>query len=182
MVTETELMTAREFARLPKQSQPIQLIGGVVVVSPSPTPRHQSIVLRLGRYFGDVADTKQLGEWYVAPLDLRVSAYDVYQPDLCFFLPEDLPDPELVPITARPAIVVEVLSPGTRLVDLKEKLPQYAARGVPEYWIFDPADRRFSLHMLGEDGTYSATPVISGPIPIGLFAGTPIDLESILSR
>ncbi len=181
MVAETELMTSRDFARLPQQSQPIQLIGGVVVVSPSPTPRHQKIVLRLCRYFSDAADAKHLGEWYVAPLDLRVSAYDVYQPDLCFFLPGDLPDPDVVPITTLPAIVIEVLSPGTRAVDLKEQLPQYAARGIPEYWIFDPANRRFSLHLLGDDGTYTATPVISGPLPIGLFAGTPLDLDAIFA-
>ena len=110
-----------------------------------------------------------------------MSAYDVYQPDLCFFLPEDLPDPGLVPITSLPAIGIEVLSPSTRSVDLKEKLPQYAARGVPEYWVFDPVNRGFSLHLLGDDGTYIGTPVISGPIPVGLFKGTPVDLDAIFA-
>ena len=152
-----------------------------MVVSPSPTPRHQSVVLRLARHFGDVADAKHLGRWYVAPLDLRVSAYDVYQPDLCFFPAGTLPDPDVVPITALPAIVIEVLSPGSRSMDLHEKLPQYAARGVPEYWIFDPSSSRFTLHVLGDDGAYTTVPVISSPIPVGVFAGTPIDLEAIFT-
>jgi len=91
VVADVELMTAREFARLPMHAQPMQLIGGVVVESPSSTPRHQAIVLRLARTFGDAADAKQSGRWYVAPLDLRVSAYDVYQPDLCFFLTGEHP-------------------------------------------------------------------------------------------
>jgi Uma2 family endonuclease len=138
-------------------------------------------VLRLGRFFGDVADAKQLGRWYVAPLDLRVSAYDVYQPDLCFFPTDGLPDPDVVPITSLPSIVIEVLSPGSRSVDMHEKLPQYAARGVPEYWILDPASSRFTLHVLGDDGAYVTIPVISGAIPVGVFAGTPIDLDAIFS-
>ena len=84
-------------------------------------------------------------------------------------------------MTACPAIVIEVLSAGTRAVDLKEKLPQYAARGVAEYWIIDPANGRFILQILGQDGTYTGTPVSSGPIPVGLFTGTPIDLDMLFT-
>ena len=37
-----------------------------------------------------------------------------------------------------PDLVVEVLSPGTREIDLARKMALYAKYGVPEYWIIDP--------------------------------------------
>lgn len=46
----------------------------------------------------------------------------------------DMPPPELV---------VEVVSPGkvNRQRDYDDKRKQYAARGIPEYWLVDPQDR-----------------------------------------
>ena len=38
-----------------------------------------------------------------------------------------------------PIAVVEVLSPSTKSIDLKEKRAEYVKRGIPEYWIIDPA-------------------------------------------
>jgi Uma2 family endonuclease len=37
-----------------------------------------------------------------------------------------------------PAIVVEVLSPSTRRIDLVRKRGDYEALGIPEFWIIDP--------------------------------------------
>ena len=39
-----------------------------------------------------------------------------------------------------PIVVVEVLSPSTKSIDLKEKRAEYVKRGIPEYWIVDPAE------------------------------------------
>ena len=37
-----------------------------------------------------------------------------------------------------PALVIEVVSPGSGVRDHEEKPPEYLAYGVGEYWIFDP--------------------------------------------
>jgi Uma2 family endonuclease len=39
-----------------------------------------------------------------------------------------------------PAIVVEVLSPSTRSIDLLRKRGDYERLGVAEQWVFDPVD------------------------------------------
>jgi Uma2 family endonuclease len=36
------------------------------------------------------------------------------------------------------ALVVEILSPSTRKVDLQVKANEYAEAGIPHYWIVDP--------------------------------------------
>ena len=48
--------------------------------------------------------------------------------------PEDI-------IDEPPDIVVEILSPSTRGIDLVRKMALYARSGVPEYWIADPERR-----------------------------------------
>ena len=42
-----------------------------------------------------------------------------------------------------PDWVLEVASPGTKNKDLGEKRDDYAAMGVPEYWLFDPIGGQF---------------------------------------
>jgi Uma2 family endonuclease len=45
--------------------------------------------------------------------------------------------------------VCEALSPGTARVDRADKMPIFAAQGVPFLWLFDPAPRTlevFALH------------------------------------
>ncbi|MEM8603213.1 MAG: Uma2 family endonuclease [Cyanobacteria bacterium P01_H01_bin.121] len=54
-----------------------------------------------------------------------------------------------------PHLVVEVVSPGTqnRIRDYERKQQQYAARGVPEYWLVDPLESALIIWQL-EAGQY----------------------------
>ncbi|MCC5635837.1 Uma2 family endonuclease [Nostoc sp. CHAB 5844] len=54
-----------------------------------------------------------------------------------------------------PALVVEVVSPGkvNEDRDYRYKRSEYAARGIPEYWIVDPEKARITLLIL-VDGLY----------------------------
>ena len=138
MVAEPRLFTATEFMRLPEQMTPIELIDGEVIVSPTPTYEHNQISFRLLRRLADIADDRHLGAWSVAPLDLFLSTYNVYQPDAMFFRTGHIPDRKKLPITEIPEIVVEVLSPSSRSRDRIRKRSAYAERGIAEYWIIDP--------------------------------------------
>jgi Uma2 family endonuclease len=61
-----------------------------------------------------------------------------------------------------PALVVEVVSPGevNRARDYRYKHTEYAARGIAEYWIVDPEERRVTVCQWVE-GQYEDT-VFSG--------------------
>lgn len=54
-----------------------------------------------------------------------------------------------------PAIVIEVVSPGTinRDRDYRHKRTEYAARCIPEYWIIDPQEQQITL-CIWDNGQY----------------------------
>lgn len=51
-------------------------------------------------------------------------------------------------------ICIEVVSPGSVSVDYGDKLAEYEAGGVREYWIIDPARRRTTFNRLNDEGFY----------------------------
>jgi Uma2 family endonuclease len=68
-----------------------------------------------------------------------------------------------------PHLVVEVVSPGQRNRDrdYERKRRQYAARGIPEYWLLDPEEHAITVLQLDE-GNY---------LEVGFFAGS-IQIQS----
>jgi Uma2 family endonuclease len=85
---------------------------------------------------------------------------------------------------APPRLVVEVLSPGkaNRDRDLIDKRQQYAAIGIPEYWLIDPEQQAITL-LQWSDGDYVEHQVAVGSDcldspALGLL---PISAEQILS-
>jgi Uma2 family endonuclease len=55
-------------------------------------------------------------------------------------------------VRGTPALVVEILSPGTRRVDQQVKRDLYERAGVREYWAIDPVENRVAVHRRREDG------------------------------
>ena len=100
-----------------------------------------------------------------------------YEPDVCFwskakskkFKPKQTQFPA-------PDFIAEVLSPATEDNDRTVKFEDYAAHGVKEYWIIDPASRaveqyflqedEYVLHMKADSGTLKSRAVKGFAIPI----------------
>ena len=57
-------------------------------------------------------------------------------------------------------IVIEILSPATRELDLTKKVPTFLAAGVQEVWVIDPEHQAIFLHSQEEtvEWTDPATP------------------------
>ena len=56
-------------------------------------------------------------------------------------------------------ICIEVVSPGSVGTDYGEKLAEYEAGGVREYWIIDPQRKRCLFNRLDEGNLYADAPV-----------------------
>jgi Uma2 family endonuclease len=80
---------------------------------------------------------------------VRISPYTAFEPDALVYCGEEVPGHSLeVP---NPVIVVEVLSPGTQIMDLRDKLRGYfIVPSVHHYLIVDPETRTVIHKARGE--------------------------------
>jgi Uma2 family endonuclease len=135
----------------PDDGKRYELVHGELYVTPSPTPRHQRISRRLLRQLEGYFHGRSIGEVFYAPIDVILTGQDVFVPDLVV-----IADPTHVSergIERPPLLVVEILSPSTRHVDLGVKSRRYAELGVEHYWIVDPENERLECHRL-KDGAF----------------------------
>jgi Uma2 family endonuclease len=181
-ITPTSKMTYDQLCLLPEDRQRHELFDGELVMTPSPRPRHQAIVVRLTTALENFVKAHGLGEVFTAPLDIVFEPHTVLQPDLLFIgrgrlhiIGEDA-------IEGPPDLVVEVLSPSTFYNDLRRKMATYARFGVAEYWIVDPEKQTVELYSLtGEQllmrHSFSSSDFLESP----LFPGLRLPVHSIFS-
>ncbi len=112
-----------DHADLPDEPR-CELIYGRFYLSPSPTPFHQYVALRLGRLLDDVAE-RTGGLALLAPVDVHLAQHSVVQPDL-LYISADRSEIIQDRIEGAPDLVVEILSPSTASRDQVHKLNLYA--------------------------------------------------------
>lgn len=127
-----------------------ELIDGVAyAMSPAPSIRHQDVTLRLSSRLEQSLRGRPCRP-FVAPTDVKLSETDVVQPDILAVC-----DPGKIlssHIEGAPDLIVEVLSPGTSVRDLRDKKALYERAGVREYLVVDPLEHYAIRFLLGADG------------------------------
>jgi Uma2 family endonuclease len=134
-------LTYDDFLSFPDDGQRHELIDGEHYVTPSPATVHQRLVTDLVIELGTYLRAQRLGQVFAAPFDVVLSVHDVVEPDLLVVLDEQLDVLTAQHVRGAPAIVIEILSPGTRARDETLKRDLYARAGVREYWMVDPDAR-----------------------------------------
>jgi len=131
-----------------------ELIDGELFVTPSPYIPHQRLVgrfvLSLGAHLEAHPDQ---GEVFAAPLDVIMTPHDVVEPDLLVVLGDQRTILTEKHVRGAPAILIEVLSKGTRKRDLTIKRQLFDREGVREYWIVDPERNSVAIYRRAADGT-----------------------------
>lgn len=145
---------AADYWQLP-EGEPVELVRGRLMMSPSPIPLHQIVIVRLSRILEE-AERAEGGLALIAPMDVVLSDDTILQPDL-LYIAKDRRDIVQDRIEGPPDLVVEILSAGTERRDRLEKLDLYARYQVPEYWIVDPQTQLFEF-LINENGRYVVMP------------------------
>lgn len=154
-------LTYADFLLFPEDGKRHELIGGVHYVTPSPYLSHQELVGRLYLSIGNfLASRRHLGRVFVAPLDVVLSTHDVVEPDLLFVAGDQQSFLTEANIQGPPALVIEVLSPGTKRRDQGIKRKLFDEKGVREYWMVDPKAYRVSICRRAADGSF---PLVDTP-------------------
>lgn len=133
--------TVDDLDQLPNDGLRYELADGVLLVSPAPTPLHQNVVFQLAKILDAVCPPHL--RVFVAPLEFRPTIRRAFQPDLMVARVEDIGRNHLL---RPPVLAVEVLSPGTALVDLNLKRKAYAQSEIESYWIVDPDREELIAH------------------------------------
>jgi Uma2 family endonuclease len=132
-----EMVTAEQYASwTAEQCAGIEIVDGMVLVSPSPSKRHN----RLARLMANALDAAAGPDWN-ADTDFDVRLQDVplnnRRPDVTVYRAATI---DVAP--TRPdhvLLVVEVVSPGSETTDRLVKADQYARAGIQFYWRVEQA-------------------------------------------
>ncbi|MGH7527892.1 MAG: Uma2 family endonuclease [Gemmatimonadales bacterium] len=133
---ETARYTVAEVLRFPDDGKRYELIGGELLVSPAPAPRHQAALGRLFRVLGDyLTALGREGTLFTAPADITWDDETLVQPDLLVVPPEEVTNDWNSYKTL--LLAVEILSPTSGRADRVLKRRLYQERKVATYWIVD---------------------------------------------
>jgi Uma2 family endonuclease len=148
-------LTYDDFLLFPDDGLRHEIIDGEHYVAPSPIPRHQVLLGRL--HFEIEYHLRQhpgIGRVFLSPLDVVFTKWDVVEPDLLFIARSQTDIISDKNIQGAPALVVEILSPGTRRTDEQIKLRLFERGGVGEYWILDPDRDLVKVFSRQPDGSF----------------------------
>jgi Uma2 family endonuclease len=118
-------------------TQRYELANGELLVTPSPTDRHQRIVGELFVLLRDYVKRHGLGEVRLGPARARIAENSRFEPDLFVVSAVDGHPPRADEPVTPLLLVVEVLSPGSARHDRITKRRFFQSHGVPEYWVVD---------------------------------------------
>lgn len=138
-----------------------EFVRGEVIVHSPATAEHQDLVRFLLRLLDGYCEQRQWGRAHQGPAALQILPEVIREPDVFVLPPEELERARGVPLPVRPALIVEVISPSTRTLDLEEKARDYEQAGIPEYWAVDREHRILWVHRWSETG-YKIQPAMAG--------------------
>jgi Uma2 family endonuclease len=145
--------TLEEFWELPEPPGrlKVELIAGVLYLSPLPEYRHDNIVSRLSRLLIlELARLQNNGSIYVPRAAIWTGDRTHLEPDLFYVSAET--EARLDPKHRTTAdLVIEVISPGSAIYDRNTKADTYAALGVKEFWLVDETKETVEARTLRGD-------------------------------
>jgi Uma2 family endonuclease len=153
--------TYEAYAALPDDGHRYEIVQGVLIMSPAPSPEHQSVV---GEIYSCLRERIQLtgrGLVYMGPLDVELSEHDLFQPDVLVVLNEHRHRFQKNHFVGAPDLAVEIISPSSTTYDRLTKYEMYRQAGVPEYWLVNPIRRTIQVFVL-EGKQYRSLGIFTG--------------------
>ncbi|MEU3560984.1 Uma2 family endonuclease [Kitasatospora sp. NPDC006786] len=163
-----------------EQCAGIEIVDGMVVVSPSASKRHN----RLARLLANALDDAGGVEWN-ADTDFDVRLQDVplnnRRPDVVVYRADTIDESPTRPDHV--LLVVEVVSPGSETTDRTVEPDQYAEAGIPFYWRVEQAAGRVPIvhtYVLDEaEAAYRPGEPFTGLVKVAVPYPATVDLSGL---
>ena len=174
--------TIEEFWSLPESVLPTEYIDGEIIMAPTSTVPHQTILGNIFVALHTFVKGTSLGKVFPSPLDVILPTGEVVQPDIFFLNTRQV---ERVSASKRvevvPPFLLEILSPGSVKHDTIRKRELYEKNGVREYWIVSPTTneiaqlvlrkKHYALAELGESDAIKGVVLAGFEMTVGELLG-----------
>jgi Uma2 family endonuclease len=172
----------RQFYETVQEGDKVEFINGEVVFQSPVRLEHNDVSFTLAMLIRAFADTRALGMVGHEKLMISLDRND-YEPDVCFWGSEKAAafQPRQLRFPA-PDFVAEVLSTATEAVDRGIKFEDYAASGVPEYWLIDVADQVVEQYVLAGNEYRLAAKTTDGSLKSHAIPGFAIPVRALFDQ
>jgi len=156
--------TLEEFWEIPEppDRSKLELIAGVLYMTPPPTQKHNNTASRLLRLVADyLTASGDQGTLYFPRAGIVKGPNSWIEPDM-FYVAADTSaysDPTYPQYHSTADLVIEVISPSSAIYDRNTKADTYAALGVKELWLVDEASGIIELR-IREGDQFAASVVL----------------------
>ncbi len=156
----------------------VQIVGGKLVMSPTPRGKHAGVIRRLRRQLEAAGMPGGLDAYEVSSIALPDDPDDYVTPDLVVLPTEWEEDDNWLADPRDAVLAVEVVSPSEKSREIRDKADWYAVAQVPALLVVDPRKSTWTLHSRPDNGAYRD--VLSGkfgdvvrlPGPLGVEIAT----------
>ncbi len=152
------------------------LMGKVILIVTNNTihDRIQTLLVTLLNLF---VSFRGLGRVLSAGVPMYISEdQPAREPDIMVVLSQNKDQIKQNRLQGPADIAVEIVSPESSKRDHGDKLDEYEAAGVREYWLFDPLRQQTSIYEFGADSRYRQRPLDEqGRITSGVLPGFVLD-------
>ena len=159
MTTTLKLLSFEDYLRFDDGTDnKYELVCGQISIVPSPTGQQYLITKFLEQAIDTEIERLSLPWMALKGAGVRTGVSTSRLPDICLMTVEQFEEIFDQPaVLQTPALLtVEVVSPSTSVTDYRQKRSEYAALGIPEYWIVDALESKVSVLQL-EEGLYEVS-------------------------
>jgi Uma2 family endonuclease len=158
--TDSKILTAEEYAKLPEEGVPTELVRGRIVERNRPHTSHGFYVNRIAYLITQFVEARDLGRVVVgdAGLVTQRNPDTVRGPDVAYYSYQRIPRGPLPDEywPASPELVFEVRSQGDRWKDIVVKVGEYLSAEVLTVVVIDPVSRRVHVYSADNETTILA--------------------------
>jgi Uma2 family endonuclease len=128
-----------------------ELVDGELLVTPSPSRRHQRILGELYVLIRQYVQLHNLGEAVFSPSTVKLTPKSHLEPDLYVIPSVNGKRPRLLDPVTTLLLAAEVLSPSSARHDRITKRRFFLRYGLPEYWVVDCEAEVFEVWRAGDE-------------------------------
>ncbi|MBD3195302.1 MAG: hypothetical protein GF317_09620 [Candidatus Lokiarchaeota archaeon] len=148
-------VSEKEFWEIANEDSNFELINGVLIIHSPASTEHEELFGYLNFLLRYYTEHTKHGKVFGSRLVMRLSEKWNPEPDLMVILPKHYERIKETRIEGPADLVIEILSPTTRELDLTKKLPYFRRAGIGEIWIIDPKNHDITIYWEKEEKKWS---------------------------